>query len=376
MIRRLLNKPVLRAVLGLAVVAGLGGALAVVAGLIPIKASSGHWPITAWFLHFTMRRSIATHSLGIEVPPLDDPGLVLKGAMHYDLGCRACHGSPGMALPRITQQMTPHPPALPSRIREMKPEEIFYVVKHGVKFTGMPAWPSRHRDDEVWAVVAFLRKLPDLDAAGYRRLVHGEPAVAAPIETLGGAPPTPQAAAQACARCHGRDDLGRSDAFPKLAGQRHEYLQNSLEAYARGERHSGIMGPIAAALDAETIHELSRHYASLSSSSTLATGTENAAAIERGKAIAQHGIPVQRVPSCVDCHGPGAKRGKSAYPALAGQPADYLLLQLELFKKGHRGGSAYAHLMDPVATRLQPEQMRDVTLYFASLRPPTPVPRE
>ena len=58
MIRRLLNKPVLRAVLGLAVVAGLGGALAVVAGLIPIKASSGHWPVTAWFLHFTMRSGV------------------------------------------------------------------------------------------------------------------------------------------------------------------------------------------------------------------------------------------------------------------------------------------------------------------------------
>jgi cytochrome c553 len=89
--------------------------------------------------------------------------------------------------------------------------------------------------------------------------------------------------------------------------------------------------------------------------------------IERGKAIASRGIPSQRVPICVHCHGPGATHRNPAYPGLAGQDAAYLILQLELFKKGHRGGSAYAHLMRPVATRLTPEQMRDVALYYASL---------
>ena len=90
-------------------------------------------------------------------------------------------------------------------------------------------------------------------------------------------------------------------------------------------------------------------------------------AIESGKAIASRGIPRQRVPACVACHGPGATRRNPIYPILAGQYADYLVLQLELFNKGYRGGSAYAHLMRPVATRLTHEQMRDVALYYASL---------
>ena len=93
------------------------------------------------------------------------------------------------------------------------------------------------------------------------------------------------------------------------------------------------------------------------------------AAIERGRLIAQHGIPAQRVPSCIDCHAPEGERYNANYPALEAQHADYLLLQLELFNKSHRGGSAYAHIMEPIAKRLKPQQMRDVALYFQSLRP-------
>ena len=256
--------------------------------------------------------------------------------------------------------MTPFPPYLPPRLGEWKARELFYVVKHGVKFTGMPAWPAPHRDDEVWAMVAFLQKFPALDEAAYRRLTHGPPAPETP-----GAPPIFRAVVETCARCHGRD----GDAFPHLAGQRAEYLENSLAAYARGERHSGIMQPIAAALNAETIGQLARHFASQPAPKSSPAKSPDAAAIERGRLIAHFGIPAQRVPSCVDCHESGGQRRKPEYPILAGQPADYLALQLELFKSGHRGGSAYAHLMQAVAPRLTPGQMRDVAGYFASLNP-------
>jgi cytochrome c553 len=70
----------------------------------------------------------------------------------------------------------------------------------------------------------------------------------------------------------------------------------------------------------------------------------------------------------VECHGPGAKRGKPGYPSLAGQSAKYLERQLRLFKAEQRGGSEYAHLMRPVASRLTDQQMRDVANYFESLR--------
>jgi cytochrome c553 len=180
----------------------------------------------------------------------------------------------------------------------------------------------------------------------------------------------PLAVVQNCVRCHGIDGVGRgTGAFPKLAGQRRNYLENALKAYATGERHSGTMGPISAGLKADAIPKVARYYSQLAPSDVPAHPADQIA-LERGRTIAEHGIPQQRVPSCVDCHAPEGQRYNPNYPALEGQYADYLVLQLELFKKGHRGGSDYSHLMEPIAKRLQPDQMRDVAQYFESLRPP------
>ncbi|HEY5811862.1 MAG TPA: cytochrome c, partial [Terrimicrobiaceae bacterium] len=170
---RKIRRAVFVTLLGFGLLAGIGGLLVVVSGLVPIAASSGHWPITEWFLKFAMNRSVSTHSLGIHTPPLNDPDLVVKGGAYYEIGCRPCHGSPGLAQPRIASRMVPPPPDLVRRAGELEARELFYIVKHGVKFTGMPAWPSLQRDDEVWAVVAFLKTLAHLDKEAYQQLVRG-----------------------------------------------------------------------------------------------------------------------------------------------------------------------------------------------------------
>ena len=352
----------------LALVAALGGFIVAASGLVPIKASSGHWAVTEWILQFSKRRSIVTHSLGTAVPHLDDAALVLQGAGHYEFGCRPCHGAPDEPVPRIARGMLPPPPPLGPVVERSDPEELFHVVKHGIKFTGMPQWPAPRRDDEVWAVVAFLRTLPGLDGPGYRRLVHGESAEAAPLE---GMAPTetardiPGAVERSCARCHGADGRGRgSEAFPRLAGQRAEYLEGALTAYARGERHSGIMEPLSAGLSETSIRELATYYAALPAGAPAAA--RDADLVEQGRRIAHEGIPRQRVPACVACHEPGGERSRPEYPALAGQPARYLERQLQLFHDGHRGGSAFAHVMQQVAERLEPDQMRAAAAYFAA----------
>ena len=129
------------------------------------------------------------------------------------------------------------------------------------------------------------------------------------------------------------------------------------------------MRPVAASLEAATIRELAEHYAGLLPAQSV---PGDPGAIERGQAIAHRGIPSQSVPSCADCHGPGDTRRNAAYPRLAGQHADFLVLQLELFEHDRRGGSAYASLMRPIAARLTPEQMRDAAAYYASLSPEAP----
>ena len=360
-------------------VLGVLGLLGATSGIIPIKASSGHWAITRWFLDFSKRRSVATHTVGIKTPPLDDERLVLKGAGHYEIGCATCHGSPKLQTPRIAQAMTPPPPYLPPRINRWESDELFYIVKHGIKFTGMPAWPAQQRDDEVWAVVAFLQTLPRLDAEQYKRFIGdgeaGASGEAKPPSGLLVPDKIPRAVTESCARCHGADGLGRGvGAYPKLAAQRPDYIFASLQAYARGERYSGIMGPIAVGLSPEGMRELADYYANLPGSSPPLSTANAASSSTLGEAIAQRGIPNQRVPACVACHSNGTSQRNPFYPNLSGQYAEYLALQLELFKTGNRGGTAYAHVMRPVAARLTPEQMRVVALYFASLPPATDRP--
>ncbi|MBW3563287.1 MAG: c-type cytochrome [Acidobacteria bacterium] len=354
--------------------AGVTGVLLVLLGLIPVKASSEHLPPVRWFFQFSKIRGFSTQSLGVEAPPdLNRSANVLKGAGQYETTCRPCHGSPELHHPRVAAAMTPHPPYLPEAISKYSKEELFSIIKHGIKFTGMPAWPAKNRDDEVWAMVAFLLAMPELDAAEYHQLAFGPSppsAAAAPIEDLTGPENLPRVVRERCARCHGADGRGRgSGAFPKLAGQHAAYLVNSLKAYERGDRHSGLMEPVAAGLSDEEMNEMAEYYSSLEP----AVGTHGAdlALPDEGSSpgyeIAHRGVPAQKVPACADCHGPTHPHPKREYPMLAGQYAEYIVLQLELFEKGHRGGTHYAHLMQEVAPRLTKEQMQAVAAYYESL---------
>jgi len=355
--------------------AGLLMAAVGLSGVIPLKASAGHWGVTRWILELGKRRSVSTHTLGMKVGALGSKELVLRGAGHYEGGCRPCHGSPASGIPRIAAAMLPAPPELSARVPTWDDDELFYLVKHGIKLTGMPAWPTQHRDDEVRAVVSFLRELPRLDAPGYRALVFGqtgEPAAGAPpLSELD--PPMPRSA-RACARCHGPRGEGRgSGAFPKLAGQRREYLLGTLDAYAEGRRHSGIMEPIAFGLPPADRAELAGWYAALGG-----FGDEDARVLTRaaggaggeappGLEVVYQGVPPAGVPACAECHGPSSHAHDAHYPKLAGQYESYLVLQLELFRDGHRGGTPYAHLMEHVAPRLTPEQLRAAAAYYAAL---------
>ena len=374
-------KSVASRLLALMLLGVLGALLFAWSGFYNVAATAGHWPAVGWLLGYTMKNSVELHAMSLTPPPLGGAALVERGAGHYETGCAPCHGAPGWARNRIPRNMLPQPPYLPPRIGKWSEEELFWLVKHGLKYTGMPSWPAAQRDDEVWAVTAFMLRLPDMDADEYAALALGAPAQAADSADETPAPETPgtlfaltdAALIGSCARCHGDDGAGRaSGAFPRLDIQTPDYLFRALRDYAEGRRPSGIMEPIAAALAEEEAARLARHYSSAASASMAAAATATAAEqalLDRGLEIAAIGIPDSQVPPCGSCHGLEEGPENPLFPALAGQYAEHLRLQLDLWKTGGRGEGAYSQIMQAIAERLSAEDIAAVARYYASLAP-------
>lgn len=362
-----------------AVALGIGALLFAWSGLYNVSASSGHFAITRWFLNFTMRNSVKTHAMGIEVPALDDPVLVNRGAGHYATGCEPCHGGPGIERDRLLVEMVPPPPPLESHIPQWRVNELFWLVKHGLKYTAMPAWTAPTRDDEVWAMTAFLRRLPQMMPQDYHKLTRGPQASKPNANPRDAFPETaevrgPQVLFE-CVRCHGRDGAGRRiGAFPRLDGQNEAYLYASLRAFAEGKRHSGFMQPVAERLEESELRALAQHYARSTAPADEASQAD-AEAVSLGASIAAQGVPQAGVPACATCHGPSNAPRHPVYPSLAGQHQRYLAQQLRLFKNDARGGTPFAAIMQPVAKRLSGRQIEAVAAYYASLTRPRPKAR-
>lgn len=227
-------------------------------GLYDVAASREHTTATDWFLHFVMRRSVAAHAPELNVPNLDDPNLILRGALHYASGCAACHGAPGQLASPIAQQMTPVPPALYGAWKDFDPSQLFWIIQNGVKMTAMPAWPAPHRSDEIWAMVAFVEQLRSLRTPDYLALVGDRPGGWLPAP-----PPGSGFEPAACARCHGADGGGRSGVAPALAGRSEAELETALRAYRDGSKPSGFMQPVAAQLSDVQIAAAAKYYAAL-----------------------------------------------------------------------------------------------------------------
>ncbi len=353
-------------VYGLAALLVIGGGIFWF-GLINIGASTGHWQVTDWLLHTAMRRSVQAR-VGEETPEgYPTPAMIRRGAGHFESGCAPCHGSPLAERSAVVLAMTPEPPALAPRIANWESGALFWIVKHGVKFTGMPAWPVQDRDDEVWSVVAFLEALPGLSAEDYRRLAFG-PAEAARDLSILSAPPLAD-----CARCHGVGGLGDSDgAFPRLDIQGEIYLREALEAYAARQRSSGIMQAAVAGLGEAELAALARHYAGGDGEPPDLRQTAETALLERGRQIARQGIAADNVGACSGCHG----RTRPEFPRLAGQHRNYLEQQLRLFAgdedEKERGGGRFSELMSMATHALTEADIRAVSAWYATRPPAAP----
>jgi mono/diheme cytochrome c family protein len=104
-------------------------------------------------------------------PPLGDPQLVETGLIHFSEMCVTCHGAPGVPRSEIGMGLNPEPPDLQHEGAVQSPVRLFWVLKNGIKMTGMPAFGRTHTDEQLWSMVAFLEQLPKLNPEQYAAML-------------------------------------------------------------------------------------------------------------------------------------------------------------------------------------------------------------
>ena len=146
-----------------------------------------------WALDTGMTRSVIRHAKAIQAPQLTDPAMIQMGFEHYHEMCVTCHGAPGVAPDEIARGLWPVAPNLAKTGSVWTAAQLFWITKNGIKSTAMPAWGPTHSNEEIWAMVAFLEKLPRLSPANYhdmdRKLTVGKGMAAEPEHAEGAEAP-------------------------------------------------------------------------------------------------------------------------------------------------------------------------------------------
>lgn len=190
-------------------------------------------------------------------------------------------------------------------------------------------------------------------------------ASAAHADRIAGAALARQGAAgvTACMACHGAQGEGQAAAgFPRLAGQGRPYLLKQLQDFASGQRKNPQMEPIARALSAQQMRDVSDHYASLPGwkpESRPGAASQST----RGARLAKSGNWDAGIPACFACHGPDGAGIPPHFPALTGQPNAYTRAQLKAWQAGTRGNDPQG-LMKSVADKMSDAEIDAISKYL------------
>jgi mono/diheme cytochrome c family protein len=160
--------------IGLVIVAALavgvmGATLFIESGYYNIGADDHHTQLTLTLIEELRERSIAARADTIDLRYVEDPEKISAGAQHYAALCVGCHLAPGVTKSAIRPGLYPHPPNLAQEDLH-DGRRAFWIIKHGIKMSAMPAWSKALDDEAIWEVVSFVRKMPDMTPETYQAL--------------------------------------------------------------------------------------------------------------------------------------------------------------------------------------------------------------
>jgi cytochrome c553 len=285
---------------------------------------------------------VKLHSVSVKFPPSD---ITFPGGREADVvnnNCLLCH-SAGMVLDQAS---------LSRAAWQDEVEKMRNAYKAPIPATDVPA------------IVDYLVNLGDVmsrTTGSPPDANHG--AVIAAQGTAAGAP--------ACAQCHAFD--GASDgsgAFPRITGQSAYYLANQLRDFASGVRENAIMSPIAKALDARDIADVSAYYAGMKAPQPPLKSPP-AELVKRGAVLATVGSAKRGIQACNSCHGPAGSGEPPVIPYLAGQYSQYIVFTLDMWQRGFRKNSPEA--MAVIAKKLGTQEIAAVAAYYQQVQSPLQV---
>ncbi len=162
--------------LGVALIlAGLVGLTVIYTGLFNVSALWEDPVLVRWVLNETRENSVSSRASSIEVPALHDAEQLEEGFRSFREMCAICHTPPEATDSPTAQGLNPQAPDLAKRALHMSKAELFWVIKNGIRMTGMPAWGPTHKDPELWSIVAFVKMLPEMSGADYKIMDQSAP---------------------------------------------------------------------------------------------------------------------------------------------------------------------------------------------------------
>ena len=147
-------------------------ALFIYSGVYNVAATQPHTQFGYWLFTTVRDHSIDKHAHDLNPPNLTDSSMIESGARHYSSTCAVCHGAPGEELSEIAKGLNPPPPELDKGHIQKKyaDAELYWIVAHGIRMTGMPAFGPTHNEKDLWAIVAFIKELPEIKPEKYESL--------------------------------------------------------------------------------------------------------------------------------------------------------------------------------------------------------------
>jgi mono/diheme cytochrome c family protein len=176
----------------LAIIVGIGAAVFFLGGFYNVAATAEDPGIVKWALIQTRTASINRHATDRPPANINDAQIVQAGAKAFDKhGCANCHGAPGVPWLKYSEGLNPDPPDLKKVVDQITPAQLFWVVKNGINMTGMPSFQlAGAKDEEIWAIVAFIKKLPTVSETDYKAWTSS-PVAPAPATPPPAAQPAP-----------------------------------------------------------------------------------------------------------------------------------------------------------------------------------------